>query len=144
MTGPKINTKRHNRPMGSYVSVYLDAPLADYVEKAAKADGETAPTWIRNLVLDHVPEDVAAEARALLKYDRVNAKPGRPRKVEAQPAAGSQESVSALAEIHRERVLELESRGYLRMQIASTLKVSHALIDHILSTKATPKKKMKS
>lgn len=56
------------------------------------------------------------------------------------PGPPLSEKDEALVEANRERVRELESRGYLPLQIASTTRLPHRVVNQILTTKAPPKR----
>lgn len=49
-------------------------------------------------------------------------------------------NIAELVEKHRERVYELDARGYLPNGIAAVLHLPYAVIEEILSTKAKPRK----
>lgn len=56
------------------------------------------------------------------------------------PPAPPAEDLASLVEKHRERVLDLESRSYLPLQISSITKLPIAVVERILTTKAPPKR----
>lgn len=70
-------------------------------------------------------------------------RPGNTRRLEERhaerqkPAQTPPEDVPAPV---RERVKELDARGYTRTQIAAVTRLPHATVATILDTKATPKK----
>ncbi len=47
----------------------------------------------------------------------------------------------ALVELHRDRILEMESRSYLPNQIAAVIRAPYKVVEHILTHKATPKRR---
>lgn len=57
------------------------------------------------------------------------------------PPALAQPSFDDLVDRHRDRTLDLEARGYLPNAICSIIRAPYKVVEHILSTKAAPKKK---
>lgn len=56
------------------------------------------------------------------------------------PPEPSQEDDAAKVEKHRDRVLELASRGYLPSSIRSVTKLPIRIVEQILASKAPPKR----
>lgn len=56
------------------------------------------------------------------------------------PPAAARPSFDVLVDCHRDRVLDLEARGYLPNAICSIIRAPYKVVEHILSTKAAPKK----
>lgn len=56
------------------------------------------------------------------------------------PPADTEAEIAALVEANRDRVRELEARGYLPSQIPSVCKLPQRVVTEILSTKAPPKR----
>lgn len=134
------------RPLGTYVSVYLSQPLFDHLESRAHQHNMGLPVWIREQLIELCPEDVQAAATALLKNGRKpkpaagETDPARPGRPPDPPPPSQAASFEELVERHRERVLELEARGFLENQIAGIAKVPFKVVQHILTSKAAPKK----
>lgn len=130
------------RQLGDYVKVYLSQPIIDYLEEMLADTEKPVATWIRERVFEVLPPDVRKQADALLKNknpglsrtERIS--PGRPPPSPPPP----EPSFEDLVEANRDRVLDLEARGYSASQIGSVTKLQFKLIEHILSTKAPPKK----
>jgi hypothetical protein len=144
---------------GKNVGLYLSEEIYGYIAQDATARGIPVTTWVRNVVLAACPSDVRpeqAEARrpAKLRRPAQSAKqpatkpdgqaepqkktPDKP----ARPGAGKQEPVSfaALVERHRDRVLDLDSRGHLPNAICSITRLEYRVVQHILTTRKKPAK----
>lgn len=126
---------RREGQVGTYVSVYLSAPLYTALEERCAAENVSMLTWIRQRVLEACPIEEQPEPKPVRKSrakDRTPKPPPPP-----PPPAPTEDD---LVEKHRQRVLDLEARGYLPTAICAQTHLPYRLVDKILTTKAPPKR----
>lgn len=108
---------------GKNVGLYLSAEVYEQIARDAGARGVTVTAWVRNAVIAACPRKARVEkggAKRSAKRPRPASKVMQaalskpPEDAAAQSGAGKQEppSLAALAERHRDRVLDLDARGH--------------------------------
>ena len=144
---------------GKNIGLYLSEEIYGHIARDARARGIPVTTWVRNVVLaacqpDLRPDQAVAKLPAKRRGPAPQAKKpaakpagkAAPRKAHdnapARPGAGKQEPVSfaALAERHRDRVLDLDARGHLPNAICSITRLEYRVVQHIISTRKKPAK----
>lgn len=133
------------RQIGHSINIYLSLPLGAWVEQQALAAQQTVPGWVRDRLLELAPPDIHAAARAQLRGNehkpfREAVKPGRPAK-EKPVTRDTEAEFLEMVEAHRDRVLDLDAKAYTENQIAGIAKVPFKVVQHILTTKAQPKRR---
>jgi hypothetical protein len=136
---------------GKNIGLYLSAKVYERIARDAGARGVTVTAWVRNAVIAACPPEARAErggAKRLRRRRRpaskvmqlASSKP--PEDAAAQSRAGKQEppSLAALAEHHRDRVLDLDARGHLPNAICSITRLEYKVVRHILTTRKKPRK----
>lgn len=151
-----------------YVTVGMPARVHEWVAKQAREADVTIPAWIRERMIADAPLEVRQKAKlrqwkkqhthvattpepvaeALAETSQPLQDKPKPRrrayvmrkgpKPDPKPVPPTE---AELIERHRDRVLELEARGYLPNQIAATTRLPYAVVHSILTTKAAPKRK---
>lgn len=146
---------------GKNVGLYLSEEIYGYIARDAGERGIPVTTWVRNVVLAACPPEARTEQarakrpakrrRPVPKTNQPATKPGRqaappkvPQDLPAKSGAGKQEPVSfaALVERHRDRVLDLDSRGHLPNAICSITRLEYRVVQQILTTRKKPAKGM--
>lgn len=120
---------RRSRQLGTYVSVYLSQPVYDFIAEQCEEAGASIPVWIRERVIEACPPEIRAQVQALS------------RKPPTMPPETIDSTTASLVEKHRDRVLELESRGYLPTSICAVTHLPLRVVNQILASKATPRTK---
>jgi hypothetical protein len=135
---------------GKNIGLYLSAKVYERIARDAGARGVTVTAWVRNAVIAACPPEARAErggAKRLRRQRRpaskvmqlASSKP--PEDAAAQSGAGKQEppSLAALAERHRDRVLDLDARGHLPNAICAITRLEYRVVAAILATGAMRK-----
>lgn len=122
---------RRSRQLGTYVSVYLSQPVYDFVAEQCAEAGASLPVWIRERVIEACPPEIRAQSETLAK------------KVTPMPTESVDPETEALIEKHRERVRDLEARGFLPTAICAVTHLPYKVVKQILTTKAPPKRSAK-
>lgn len=128
---------------GVYLSIYLSVPLLEHIEREARLEDQGIPGWIRDRIIDLCPPHIQAAARAAIqprpkgrKGDKENSKPAPP------PPPPPKLSLEELVEKHREKILELDAKGYLPNSIGAVLRVPYRVVSEVLYRRVPPKKGM--
>jgi hypothetical protein len=139
---------------GKNIGLYLSKALYRYIAQDASVRGIPVTTWVRDVVVAACPPDVRQEpgvasettnvqSRAGKASGRHAARPAEPRKPAQtkSPRTAIQQGDQSFDEMvvrHRDRVLELEARGYLSNAICAITHLPYQVVRHILTTRARP------
>jgi len=123
---------------GTYLTIYLAGPLLGHIEEQAELEGMGLPGWIRERLIDICPPYVQAATRRATRpqKDRTMSSEKKPKK-EDPPAAPT---FDELVEKNRQKVLDLDAKGYSSSAIGGVLRIPYRVVAECLYTKVKPKK----
>lgn len=126
---------------GAYITVYLVGPLLSHVEEQSQMEGVTAPSWIKDRLMDAAPPAVREQA-LLIASPRPSRAKSTVSKPEPAPPPPPKPDFDTMVEQNRQRVLDLYAKGYSANSISAVLKVPYRVVDECIYTytKAKPKK----
>lgn len=124
---------------GVYLSIYLSVPLLEHIEREAKLEDQGIPGWIRDRIIDLCPPHIQQQARAALQA-RPRGMRGTESKPPPPPPPPPKLSLEELVEKHREKILELDAKGYLPNSIGAVLRVPYRVVSEVLYRSVPPKK----
>jgi hypothetical protein len=129
------------KPSGEIIQLYMSAPINDWIEEQARIAGTTVNAWIKGLIIAHAPAAVQKAAEKAARGAGRQPVPVHSKPVQEPPKAAPGPSFDDQVEANREKVLDLDARGYLENSIAAITKLPFKVVQQILTSKPTPKKR---